>query len=101
MVRQALPFQEGSLGLSEALRNVHISTARPTTGGDGGSSCCTEFVESSLSCVLHILRCRLRNARTPKFKTHIRLPYGQKTRRVRCPTHEPHYERRFMINQAR
>jgi hypothetical protein len=28
-------------------------------------------------------------------------PYGQKTRRAHCPTHEPHFERRFMINQAR
>jgi integrase len=26
---------------------------------------------------------------------------GQKTRRGRCPTHEPHFKRRFMINQAR
>jgi hypothetical protein len=32
----------------------------------------------------------------------IRLfPYGQNSRRARCPTHEPHFERRFMINQAR
>jgi hypothetical protein len=28
-------------------------------------------------------------------------PNGQKTRRGRCPTHEPHFKRRFMINQAR
>ncbi len=28
-------------------------------------------------------------------------PYGQKTRRARCPTHEPHVKRRLMINQAR
>ena len=27
--------------------------------------------------------------------------YGQKTRRARCPTHEPHVKRRLMINQAR
>ena len=29
------------------------------------------------------------------------LAYGQKTRRARCPTHEPHVKRRLMINQAR
>jgi hypothetical protein len=29
------------------------------------------------------------------------LSYGQKTRRARCPTHEPHVKRRLMINQAR
>jgi hypothetical protein len=28
-------------------------------------------------------------------------PYGQKTRRARCPTHEPHFKRRLMMNQAR
>jgi len=26
--------------------------------------------------------------------------YGQKTGRARCPTHEPHFKHRFMINQA-
>ena len=29
------------------------------------------------------------------------VPYGQKTRRACCPTDEPHFKRRFMINQAR
>jgi hypothetical protein len=29
------------------------------------------------------------------------LSFGQKTRRARCPTHEPHFKHRFMINQAR
>jgi integrase len=28
-------------------------------------------------------------------------PYGQNSRRARCPTHELHFNRRFMINQAR
>jgi hypothetical protein len=28
-------------------------------------------------------------------------PYGQNSRRASCPTHEPHFNRRFMINQAR
>ena len=27
--------------------------------------------------------------------------YGQNSRRARCPTHEPHFKHRFMINQAR
>ena len=30
----------------------------------------------------------------------LNLP-GQNSRRTRCPTHEPHFKRRFMINQAR
>ena len=29
------------------------------------------------------------------------IPYGQNSRRARCPTHELHFNRRFMINQAR
>jgi coenzyme F420-reducing hydrogenase gamma subunit len=29
------------------------------------------------------------------------IPYGQKTCRARCPTHEPHVKHRLMINQAR
>ena len=45
----------------------------------------------------------------PNFRTaHMDLlintfgtPYGQETRRARCPTYEPHFKRRFMINQAR
>ena len=28
-------------------------------------------------------------------------PYGQNSHRARCPTHEPHFKHRFMINQAR
>ncbi len=28
-------------------------------------------------------------------------PYGQNIRAARCPTHEPHFKRSFMINQAR
>jgi DNA-binding winged helix-turn-helix (wHTH) protein len=28
-------------------------------------------------------------------------PYGQKTRRAHCLTHDPHFKRRFMINLAR
>jgi hypothetical protein len=31
----------------------------------------------------------------------LSMPYGQKTRRAHCLTHEPHFKRRFMINQAR
>jgi 2-polyprenyl-3-methyl-5-hydroxy-6-metoxy-1,4-benzoquinol methylase len=30
-----------------------------------------------------------------------RNPCGQNSRRARCPTHEPHFKHRFMINQAR
>ena len=29
------------------------------------------------------------------------ISYGQNIRSARCPTHEPHFNRRFMINQAR
>jgi hypothetical protein len=29
------------------------------------------------------------------------ITYGQKTRLARCPTPEPHFKRRLMINQAR
>jgi hypothetical protein len=29
------------------------------------------------------------------------IPYGQNSRRARCPTLEPHFKHRFMINQAR
>jgi hypothetical protein len=29
------------------------------------------------------------------------IAFGQKTRRARCRTHEPHFKRRLMINQAR
>jgi hypothetical protein len=29
------------------------------------------------------------------------VSYGQNSHRARCPTHEPHFKRRLMINQAR
>jgi hypothetical protein len=29
------------------------------------------------------------------------VAYGQNSHRARCPTHEPHFKQRFMINQAR
>ena len=31
----------------------------------------------------------------------LKIPYGQNSRRARCPTHEPHFKHWFMINQAR
>ena len=34
-------------------------------------------------------------------RSRQRTPYGQNSRRARCPTHEPHFKHRFMINQAR
>ena len=29
------------------------------------------------------------------------MSYGQNSHRARCPTHDPHFKHRFMINQAR
>ena len=34
-------------------------------------------------------------------QARLPCPYGQNSRRARCPTHELHFNRRFMINQAR
>jgi eukaryotic-like serine/threonine-protein kinase len=39
--------------------------------------------------------------RTAHAQGIIHRAFGQKTRRARCPTHEPHFQHRFMINQAR
>jgi RNA-directed DNA polymerase len=45
--------------------------------------------------------CQLLITRTTGWRLHHCVPYGQNSHRARCPTHEPHFKHRFMINQAR
>jgi hypothetical protein len=47
------------------------------------------------------VRGQLYKNRQGKRKQTLPLPYGQNSHRARCPTHEPHFKHRFMINQGR
>jgi formate dehydrogenase major subunit len=53
------------------------------------------------NCVFQLLK-KHYSRYTPEMVERITgISFGQKTRRARCPTHEPHCKHRFMINQAR